>query len=116
MRQVIVDIMGEKSWRNVAIGEGSVRALPPPISCKADGEDCSCNIVSLDWEGEVQSSDDVTVGGFNGGSLIVRDFLQLAVTPASNTSRLLPFSTRRVIRLVTDPFEEEPEEFTEPWI
>ncbi|TFL01425.1 hypothetical protein BDV98DRAFT_568080 [Pterulicium gracile] len=117
MRQVIVDLMGEKSWRNIEHAHGDVRALPPPMTCGNEGEGCGCDTVFLDWEGEVRSADEVSVGGFNSGALIVRDFLQLEIAPAhQKSSKILPSLKRQVIKLVTDPFEDDQPEGQDAWM
>lgn len=135
--------MGEKSWRNIEHAHGDVRALPPPMTCGNEGEGCGCDTVFLDWEGEVRSADEVSVGGFNSGALIVRvsfvsshpsilnsrsssteltalfpqDFLQLEIAPAhQKSSKILPSLKRQVIKLVTDPFEDDQPEGQDAWM
>jgi hypothetical protein len=61
LRQVTVEIQGQKSWRNSTVGEGRVWPTPPLLS------NCCPSVSSghLDWEGELRVNQDVDVGGFN---------------------------------------------------
>jgi len=98
LRQTCVEVNGEKAWRNSIIGDGTVRGIPPPFSnitsASRDG--------SLDWEGEIQISKSVHIGGFNAGNLAIKDFIVLTVKPTAPKS-FLQFQQISVnIRLVTE--------------
>jgi hypothetical protein len=67
LRQVLVEVRGQKGWRNCELGNGNLWALPP-VAANAIGE----NDESLDWEGEVRCRADTTIGGFNIGNLVVK--------------------------------------------
>ncbi|KAF8895614.1 hypothetical protein BD779DRAFT_1668859 [Infundibulicybe gibba] len=100
LRQILVEVRGIKSWRNVEIGEGSLVAVPP--DSESDEE-------TLNWEGELRCNDDVSVGGFTTDTVSVKDFIILAVTPSSqNKSQFLPMQDSLPIRLVTDSWADVP--------
>lgn len=71
LRQITVEVRGQKAWRNCILGEGKLSALPPaesnlgfsPLNFQ---EDC------LDWKGELRCEQKITVGGFNTGNLVVK--------------------------------------------
>ncbi|KAJ8520674.1 hypothetical protein ONZ45_g2531 [Pleurotus djamor] len=109
LRQISVEVRGQKAWRNCNIGEGTLTPLPPPAGSReclvAEGEEKTA--MNLDWEGEVRVNKDVDIGGFNAGKLAVKDFLVLALTPPDpHTSPLLEFQHAHPIRLVTDPWTD----------
>ncbi|KAJ7287785.1 hypothetical protein C8J57DRAFT_1284906 [Mycena rebaudengoi] len=104
-RQIFVQLNGRQSWRNVLIGEGKLRPIPPRSSV------CSLHLdsseVSVDWEGEVRCNNDVTCASFSVGNLVVKDFIIFQLTPANvRTSPLLPIQHSHPIRLVTDRWED----------
>jgi len=104
LRQILVEVRGEKGWRNCELGDGKLRALPPVAAGLTKAGDDQ----SLDWEGELRCKEDITVGGFNiGGKLMVKDFIVLATKPPRpETSPLLEFQYAHPIRLVTDSWSE----------
>lgn len=65
MRQVTVEIRGQKSWRNIVTGEGMLSSVPPLMSsCYSTTSDTCCDSEHLDWEGELKVNEDVTSSGF----------------------------------------------------
>ncbi|KAI0304315.1 hypothetical protein B0F90DRAFT_1809172 [Multifurca ochricompacta] len=93
-RQVTVVLRGHRSTRKFAIGEGTIRSLPPSVSAP-----------TLDYEGEVHASSDVTVGQFGISRLQVRDFITVHLAPPNQyTSQLGVLQHSHPIRLVTDSF------------
>jgi hypothetical protein len=68
LRQVLVEVRGQKGWRNCELGDGKLRALPPAAANATTKNDEEV----LDWEGEVRCREDITVGGFNIGKLVVK--------------------------------------------
>jgi hypothetical protein len=83
--------------------------------------------MTLDWEGEVRCNDDVVVGSFNIGRLVVKvctatcpdgicvltsllyqDFIVLTLTPPNpENSPLMEHQHAHPIRLVTDPWVDD---------
>ncbi|KAG6885053.1 hypothetical protein C0993_006281 [Termitomyces sp. T159_Od127] len=101
-RQSRIETKGEKSFSNRLNGEGKIRELPLGIQE-------SSNMIHLDWEGEVKSKQDVTVGGFTAGNVCVKDFVVLLLEPPlvdNEPSPFLPLQITVPIRLVTDSFME----------
>ncbi|KAJ7680465.1 hypothetical protein DFH06DRAFT_1265456 [Mycena polygramma] len=104
-RQIFMDVNGRHSWRNITIGEGTLRPIPPPESYNAEAD---LGEVSVDWEGEVRCRDDVTCASFNIGRLVIKDFIIFALTPANvRTSPLLPIQHAHPVQLVTDGWTEQ---------
>ncbi|KDQ25454.1 hypothetical protein PLEOSDRAFT_1019990, partial [Pleurotus ostreatus PC15] len=106
LRQISVQVRGQKAWRNCTLGEGKIWPLPPP----AGSMDCLVperEEANLDWEGEVRCNRNTMVGGFNAGQLAVKDFIVLALTPPDpHSSPLLEFQYAHPIRFVTDPWTD----------
>ncbi|KAF9492018.1 hypothetical protein BDN71DRAFT_1509816 [Pleurotus eryngii] len=106
LRQISVQVRGQKAWRNCTLGEGKIWPLPPP----AGSMDCLVperEEANLDWEGEVRCNSNTMVGGFNAGQLAVKDFIVLALTPPDpHSSPLLEFQYAHPIRFVTDPWTD----------
>ena len=69
MRQVVATAYGHKGRRNLVIGEGELRPLPP---LEIDAPSAKDGFDSLDWEGEVRCDESVTVGAFNVGELYMK--------------------------------------------
>ncbi|KAJ7780524.1 hypothetical protein DFH07DRAFT_433049 [Mycena maculata] len=104
-RQVFVEINGRETWRNITVGEGKLRPIPPVAS---DGPDVNPSEASVDWEGEVRCKSDVNCASFNISHLVVKDFIILAITPANiRTSQMLPMQHAHPIRLVTDGWTDQ---------
>ena len=78
------------------MGEGKIWAVPPrPTNLNLKEDDV------LDWEGEVQCSPDVAVGGFKASNVLVKDYIVVSVASPANS----PYSTTKInvpIRIVTD--------------
>lgn len=70
-RIVHVRVNEKRVVRNLQIGEGIVRALPPPApaiyNSSAGGQE-----ETLDWEGEIKCNEDVTSVGFSTLNLMVK--------------------------------------------
>ncbi|KAG6839365.1 hypothetical protein H0H93_005595, partial [Arthromyces matolae] len=71
VRQSKIETKGEKVWSDRTIGGGNagageIQELPPSI-----WETPSNNTWHLDWEGELQVTADVAVGGFAAGGVSV---------------------------------------------
>jgi hypothetical protein len=60
VRQIVVDINHQKIWRNITIGHAKLSSCPP--GALSDSWD-----VSLDWDGEIRTKDNVSVGMFDAG-------------------------------------------------
>jgi len=109
MRQVAADVGGQKGYKNITLGEGTLSPRPPPIVTSSiptfEGQS---EEDSLDWEGEVRCDEDVTRGtpGFITRDLMVKDFLVLSVSPPDPTkSNLMSTQVTVPIRLVTESAE-----------
>ncbi|GLB37552.1 putative calcineurin-like phosphoesterase [Lyophyllum shimeji] len=102
-RQVVVEVNERRAFRDSVIGTGRVRPIPPP----AGSVDETSNEICASWEGEVRCADGVTAPGFNIGSLVVKDYIMLVLTPPkSRTSPLRALQIAHPIRLVTDPWTD----------
>lgn len=100
-RQVVVEVNERRSFRNSVISIGKIWPLPPP----AGTVDEKFKEICASWEGEVRCPDGVTAPGFNIGSLVVKDYIVLVLTPPkSRTSPLRVLQITHPIRLVTDPW------------
>ncbi|KAF5393217.1 hypothetical protein D9757_000706 [Collybiopsis confluens] len=105
-RQIMVQVNTRKCWRTRILGEGIVRALPPPFALRPwnsgeDEEEC------IDWEGEVRC-DHVEHGGFNVGSVIFKDYIVFVLTPPNaRTCPLLMHQYSQPIKLVTDAWHDD---------
>lgn len=103
LRQISVEVCGQKAWKNIELGEGTLSPRPPPIISSSSttlGED------SLDWEGEVRCEEGFSLPGFTTGDLMVKDFIVLSISPAEPTkSDLLSTQVSVGIRLVTESAE-----------
>ncbi|TCD70789.1 hypothetical protein EIP91_001820 [Steccherinum ochraceum] len=104
LRQVCVRVNGQKTWRDILLGEGKLWPLhsqtPSLRPNGADGEH------SVDWEGEVRCGSDVAVGSFSSGDLVVKDFIVLDLQPPSTQTALKHHQHAHPIRLVTDSYAE----------
>lgn len=70
LRQITAQVNGQKAWRSMVLGEGSLRPLQ---QTSLDRESLSeHSLQSLDWEGEVRCNEDVTTGSFVSGDLMVK--------------------------------------------
>ncbi|KAF9451980.1 hypothetical protein P691DRAFT_662123 [Macrolepiota fuliginosa MF-IS2] len=104
VRQIMVEIHGEKSSRAMTIGTGTVWPVPPTDLGRVS---MSPDDVCLDWEGEVRCEKEVKSGGFYLGSLQVKDYIVLALSPPPvKTSQLLSMQIAHPVRFVTDPWIE----------
>ncbi|TFK24933.1 hypothetical protein FA15DRAFT_591487 [Coprinopsis marcescibilis] len=106
MRQVTVEVRGEKSWRNSVIGEGTLTPVPPLMSSCYDSTSC---MEHLDWEGTLKCDDTVKIGGFVIGNIQVKEFVVMNIAPpASSKSPFVSMQTTIPIRIVTDSYGELP--------
>ncbi|KAH6911521.1 hypothetical protein BKA70DRAFT_1423254 [Coprinopsis sp. MPI-PUGE-AT-0042] len=105
MRQLAVEVRGERTWRNTVIGEGSLEPVPPSSTSRECAED---EEEHLDWEGSLKCKDSVDVGGFMAGNVHVKDFVMLSITPTNpSKTHVLELALSIPIRLVTDSCEVE---------
>jgi len=102
LRQITVEVRGQKAWRDRNLGEGKLWPLPPGAS-SVNSPHWDSQEASLDWEGEVRCRENITIGGFNAGKAVVKDFIVLALSPPNpQTSPLLQLQYAHPIRFVTD--------------
>ncbi|KAL0069119.1 hypothetical protein AAF712_003805 [Marasmius tenuissimus] len=107
LRQVSLDVNGEKAWRNSILAYGQLRPIPPPMSSITNSA-CSRED-SLDWEGELEVPKNLPCPSFNVGGLIVKDFIVLTVIPAEPRKSSLKYHQSSVsVRIVTDTWSEIP--------
>ena len=71
LRQILVKVDGRRSWRNIVLGEGKLYPVTAQYYACPRTEITS-GPQALDWEGELRCNGDVTIGGFNSGSLVVK--------------------------------------------
>ncbi|KAJ2917041.1 hypothetical protein MD484_g3397, partial [Candolleomyces efflorescens] len=104
MRQVTVEIRGQKSWRNIVAGEGTLSSVPPSMSSRYSPTSDICReSENLDWEGELRVNEEVDCAGFIVANAQVKDFVMVKVTPSgSSKSQFLDMQVSVPIRLVTD--------------
>ncbi|KAG2009995.1 hypothetical protein CC2G_012856 [Coprinopsis cinerea AmutBmut pab1-1] len=109
MRQVTVEVRGEKAFRNTVIGEGSLTAVPPLMSSCWSATSSDCAEEHLDWEGTLKCDPSITVGGFIASNVQVKEFVMLNVTPQCPwKSPLLDLQLSIPIRLTTESYGEVP--------
>lgn len=102
MRQVAVEVRGQKAWRDTILGEGKLWPVPPRASSMPND-----GLPSLNWEGELRCKSDVTSGSFNLGRLVVKDFIVLAVKPPTpEKSPFVELHHAHPIRLTTDSWRD----------
>jgi len=109
LRQVIMAVKGQLATRQFSIGEGQLRSLPPGASLPSPlrSQPLDDGLSTLDYEGEVRSNSDVTVGHFGMARLQIRDFITMYLAPPNQfTSPLHVHQHSHPIRLVTDPFPD----------
>ncbi|KIY46666.1 hypothetical protein FISHEDRAFT_75375 [Fistulina hepatica ATCC 64428] len=96
LRQVLVAVNAQKTFKNEAVGEGEIWRVPPPIA--TNGE-------QLDWEGHVRVKDlmKTSQGSFNAGTLVVRYYVVFSVSPPEAYAPLTEYT---LVRLTTDPYME----------
>ncbi|KAK0452431.1 hypothetical protein EV421DRAFT_1888171 [Armillaria borealis] len=103
VRQVSVEVDGNVSSRNVGIGEGTLRPVPPLASEIQPGPEIEKH---MDWEGELRCQPDVEVGGFFTAGASVKDFIIASLYPPVRSD--FPHSRNGIrIRIVTDPWTDE---------
>ncbi|KAH8081989.1 hypothetical protein BXZ70DRAFT_630613 [Cristinia sonorae] len=104
LRQVCVTLHGQKAWNDILLGEGTLRPLSGEYpQLRSDG---TLGEHSLDWEGEVTCKNDVSVGGFSSGDLVVKDFIVVQLRPPPTEKDLQPHRHAHPIRLVTDSYAD----------
>ncbi|KAJ3988040.1 hypothetical protein F5890DRAFT_597750 [Lentinula detonsa] len=107
LRQITVDVCGQKGWKNLTVAEGTLRPRPPPITALSSSTARSAED-NLDWEGEIRCDVDETRGcpGFVTADLTVKDFIVLSISPADATkSDLITTQVPVPIKLVTESAE-----------
>ena len=75
LRQVTAVVNFQKAWRSTVIGEGQLWPLQHgdmDDSLTSDDDLSLKGTDALDWEGEVRCNDDIDVGSFAAGDLIVK--------------------------------------------
>ena len=108
MRQITLEFRGQKAWRNVVLGEGTLTSVPPLATS------CYCPVSStreehLDWEGELKCNDDVIAANFSIGNSTVKEFVIVSITPPLEAKSLLQDMQVSIpVRLVTDSYIEAP--------
>ncbi|KAF5380718.1 hypothetical protein D9757_007056 [Collybiopsis confluens] len=105
LRQLTVDVCGQKGCKNVTLAEGTLSPRPPPITLPPAGREDS-----LDWEGVLRcdpyDSSSYGISGFIAGDLTVKDFMVLSISPPNPLkSDLLPAQVSVTIKLVTESAE-----------
>jgi hypothetical protein len=108
MRQIALEFRGQKAWRNVVLGEGTLSSVPPLATS------CYCPVSStreehLDWEGELKCNEDVIAANFTIGKSTVKEFIIVSITPPLEAKSLLhDMQVSIPVRLVTDSYTEAP--------
>jgi len=101
-RQIRAEINEQRAWRTTVLGEGKLSAFTETGAFLSSSDD---SVESLEWEGGVRCNEDVTVGSFSVGKLVVKDFIMLALIPPNPLqSSLLQHQHAHPIRLVTDRY------------
>ncbi|KAJ6501815.1 hypothetical protein DFH09DRAFT_1441489 [Mycena vulgaris] len=96
VRLMIVELKGRRALRTLVIGHAKVCSRPPGAAADA-------HEASLDWDGEVRSKADTTVGVFDLGCFRIQDFLVVQLRPSnSQTSQFTTLRQSHPIKLVTD--------------
>ncbi|KZV73659.1 hypothetical protein PENSPDRAFT_682609 [Peniophora sp. CONT] len=97
-RQVVLDTDGTGVARSYTIGTGSMRPVPPGYVPPGS----ESNIITMDYEGEIQFASHVTVGGFDVGRVRVSDFIILSIKPSVGAADQFSSVTHtQSIRVVT---------------
>ncbi|TDL22193.1 hypothetical protein BD410DRAFT_723376 [Rickenella mellea] len=106
LRQIRVEVRGQRVWRTAVLGEGQLVGSPPQYdsdTTRSGHETCE----AMDWDGTVQVTEKIDVGGFAVDNLVVKDFIVLEITPPNpSTNPLLVTRHTHPIRLVTDTCED----------
>ncbi|EGO24101.1 hypothetical protein SERLADRAFT_362165 [Serpula lacrymans var. lacrymans S7.9] len=114
-RQMTVKVGDQKNIRKRVLGEGTLRALSSSSEVKPLFRHSSSKdgLDTLDWEGEVQCSREITTPAFCTPQFAVKsifssqDSIVLLITPPQPlTSPLLRLHHEHSIRLVTDPWSD----------
>ncbi|KAI0344421.1 hypothetical protein BDW22DRAFT_1305488, partial [Trametopsis cervina] len=104
LRQTSLRVHAHRAWKNVVIGEGTLRPIEKPPSWSAAFGRQEEELV-LDWEGEVRVNDDVKVASFIAGDLHVKDFIAVKLSPKNpGSSSLAEHENTHPIRIVTDTY------------
>lgn len=80
---------GERAWRNVVLGEGQIS--PPDCDAGASMSSLQADhLEHVDWEGHVRCDSNVSIGGFNAGTVTVkvRFFYSLSLMTSSSPCHL----------------------------
>ncbi|KAH7909826.1 hypothetical protein BJ138DRAFT_1114654 [Hygrophoropsis aurantiaca] len=114
LRQTVVQAHGTKMSTSRILGEGKIRpsASSPEVSLPFQTSPLADGIGSLDWDGEIRCSEDVTVASFATSQLVVKDFIVLSLSPSQPLKcPLIAVKYHHPIRLVTDPWTDQ----ISPW-
>ncbi|KAK6977038.1 hypothetical protein R3P38DRAFT_3126242 [Favolaschia claudopus] len=101
VRQIIVDINGRRTTRQVLIGDAKMTPRPPGAAASADE-------ISLDWDGEVRARADTMVGMFDAGCVRLQDFILIELKPLDVEvfSQYVTLRHSHPIRLVSESWAE----------
>ncbi|KAJ6501830.1 hypothetical protein DFH09DRAFT_1441523, partial [Mycena vulgaris] len=96
VRLMIVELKGQRALRTLVIGHAKLCSRPP-------GAAADTHEAGLDWDGEVRSKADTTVGVFDLGCFRIQDFLVVQLRPSNwQTSHFTTLRQSHPIKLVTD--------------
>ncbi|KZV75198.1 hypothetical protein PENSPDRAFT_748798, partial [Peniophora sp. CONT] len=97
-RQVVVLANGGQIAKSYIVGTGSLRTVPPGYTPPGTSTD----VLTIDYEGEIQLAPHVTVGGFDIGKVRVSDFIELSIRPAgAAVNEFAPLMISVPVRIVT---------------
>ncbi|PFH53411.1 hypothetical protein AMATHDRAFT_137845 [Amanita thiersii Skay4041] len=103
LRQAVVQMRGQKVWRNSEIGNGVAYPLPPPVVYESTDRREEC----LDWTGHVRCNDGVAVGGLHTDLVQVKDFISLTLIPPDLRTSAFPELRITVpVRIVSDAYTD----------
>ncbi|KAG2344490.1 hypothetical protein BDR05DRAFT_882239 [Suillus weaverae] len=109
LRQVVSKVFEEQKSSNRILGEGKLTYSTPLPENHHSYRNVPLGegIDSLDWDGELRCTEDVTVASFATNPLSVRDFIVLSLEPLQPIGcPLLASKHCHPIRLVTDPWSD----------
>ncbi|KAH7927814.1 hypothetical protein BV22DRAFT_1060343 [Leucogyrophana mollusca] len=112
LRQIVIQAHGTKIASSRILGEGKIRPSSGSSGDSHAFHKLGDGLDSLDWDGEVRCSEDVTIASFSTSQLVMKDFIVLSLTPSEPLkSPLIAVKHCHPIRLVTDPWTDQ----APPW-
>ncbi|KIJ53519.1 hypothetical protein M422DRAFT_25386 [Sphaerobolus stellatus SS14] len=120
LRQVSIKVNNVDLWRSYIIGEGQLKYVPTidgiwlknvtrPKKGSNDSLASSSELegwAAHEWEGEVKTDKEISVGGFKIGDMSVKDFIVLSVIPPNpHSGHLLEVKRVIPIQLTTDEYD-----------